>query len=124
MSSNFESVSPVFRMIRVITSLASLAACQELNVHVVESSQPASNFLALREQAVKNLRSMRERNTFVQEIPGIASGIRAQIEPSAEFHLFAPQEDKENILRSIEATKRIHEELQKASMEHLLASFQ
>ena len=111
-------------MFRFISVIASLAICEELNIHVVESTQPTSEFLSLRQKVAQNLRSMTGRSTFLQEIPGIASGIRAQTEPAAEFHLFPPQEDKEDILRSIEATKRIHDELQKASVEHLLASFQ
>lgn len=111
-------------MHRYLNILAAAVASQELNVHVVEAAQPASEFLTLRAQAVKKLRSLTDRETFLEEYPGVASGVRAQTEPSAEFHLFPPQEDTEDVVRSIEATKRIHEELQKASIEHVLRSFQ
>ena len=111
-------------MNRFFNILAAAGACQELNVHVVEPAQPVSEFFGLRGRAAKNLRSLTERRALIEEYPGIASGVRAQTTPSAEFHLFPPQEDTQNVLRSIEATKRIHEELQKASIEHVLRAFQ
>ena len=106
-------------MIRTLALLAVSVLSREINVHVLETSNGPSEFMALRDRALRDIQNI----SLTETAPGIAGGIRAQTQPGVEFHLFPPREDTEDILRSIDATKRIHEELQKASVEHVVDAF-